>query len=200
MCVFSILEAKTCVADGYSKPKMAVPEPQAEPMAATWPASPVAAPAPTVEVKEEAKPEDTELRSLIRVKAIFWEKNRLELSRRQGIQVYKHLFFLFLNNSLSKKRMKFYEARILGQTRTTREIDSVQVGIGWIISLCQLETFQEAGVDVRDMTRCCFMNPELDAALKETQEQVSEVGNIFQDAIRHFLGKWKMLEEESAWL
>ena len=71
MCVFSILEAKTCVADGYSKPKMAVPEPQAEPMAATWPASPVAAPAPTVEVKEEAKPEDTELRSLIRVKAIF---------------------------------------------------------------------------------------------------------------------------------
>ena len=51
---------------------------------------------------------------------------------------------------------------------------------------------------MRDMTRCCFMNPELDAALKETQEQVSEVGNIFQDAIRHFLGKLKMLEEESA--
>ena len=72
MCVFSILEAKTCVADTYSKPKTAAPpEPQAEPMAATWP---VAAPAPTVEVKEEAKPEDTELRSLIRVKTIFEKK------------------------------------------------------------------------------------------------------------------------------
>ena len=65
MCVFSILEAKTCVA---GKPKtaaaapVALPEEQAEPMAATSPvASPVAAPAPTVEVKEEAKPEDTEL-------------------------------------------------------------------------------------------------------------------------------------------
>ena len=65
MCVFSILEAQTCVA---GKPKMAaaalvaLPEEQAEPMAATSPvASPVAAPAPTVEVKEEAKPEDTEL-------------------------------------------------------------------------------------------------------------------------------------------
>ena len=48
---------------------------------------------------------------------------------------------------------------------------------------------------MRDMTRCYsglhFMNPELDAALKETQEQVSEVGNIFQDAIRHFLGEIK---------
>ena len=79
-------QAKTCVAEGSSKPQTAAPP---EPQAATWPASPVAAPAPTVEVKEEAKPE-------------------------------------------------------------------------------------EAGVDVRDMTRCCFMNPELDAALKETQEQVSE--------------------------
>ena len=76
MCVFSIVEAKTCVADTSSKPKTAAPpEPQAEPLAATWPvASPVATPAPTVEVKEEAKPEDTELRSLIRVKTIFEEK------------------------------------------------------------------------------------------------------------------------------
>lgn len=59
------------VAKGYSKPKtaaapvpVALPEPQAEPMAASPSpvASPVAAPAPgTVEVKEEAKPEDTEL-------------------------------------------------------------------------------------------------------------------------------------------
>lgn len=65
-CVFfPILEA---VAKGYSKPKtaaapapVALPEPQAEPMAASPSpvASPVAAPAPgTVEVKEEAKPED----------------------------------------------------------------------------------------------------------------------------------------------
>ena len=69
MCVFSILEAKTCVAESSFKPKTAAPP---EPQAATWPvASPVAAPAPTVEVKEEAKPEDTELRSLIRVKTIF---------------------------------------------------------------------------------------------------------------------------------
>lgn len=68
-CFFSpMLEA---VAKGYSKPKtaaapvpVALPEPQAEPMAASPSpvASPVAAPAPgTVEVKEEAKPEDTEL-------------------------------------------------------------------------------------------------------------------------------------------
>jgi len=56
------------VAKGYSKPKtaaapapVALPEPQAEPMAASPSpvASPVAAPAPgTVEVKEEAKPEE----------------------------------------------------------------------------------------------------------------------------------------------
>ena len=62
------------------------------------------------------------------------------------------------------------------------------------ISLCQLETFQEAGVDVRDMTRCYsglhFMNTEeLDAALKETHEQVSEVGRkLFKMRFAFFFG------------
>ena len=115
-------------------------------------ASPVAAPAPgTVEVKEEAKPEDTELVWEEMIWYIYIYPKHLDFLVRcwnylgswQGIQVYKHLVFLPLNKvSLKQNGWNLLKPGFFfTEMKHSRDcFNSVEVGMGWILSLCQLET------------------------------------------------------------